>query len=65
MIRVFRPFCHASLAASVLRIASRVGGLCLVCPECKGILLTDDPGAAKMSEHVPALPTERPAVVAA
>lgn len=41
MIRIVCPHCHASLAAGELEQATLAGHLCLLCPECASVLVSD------------------------
>ena len=42
MIRIVCPFCHAPLGAHELGKAIYDGHVCLVCPECEAVLVTED-----------------------
>lgn len=41
MIRIVCPHCHAALAASELEQATLAGHLCLLCPECASVLVSE------------------------
>lgn len=41
MIRIVCPHCHSSLAASELEQATLAGHLCLLCPECASVLISE------------------------
>lgn len=60
MIRIVCPHCHASLGASDLEQATLAGHLCLLCPECASVLVSEplNEGEAQaleetMAEHLP------------
>lgn len=60
MIRIVCPHCHASLAASDLEQATLGSHLCLLCPECASVLVSEplNEGEAQaleeaMAEHLP------------
>lgn len=41
MIRIVCPACHNPLSSAELELAIIDGHLCLVCPECSMVLLTE------------------------
>jgi len=42
MIRIVCPFCHTPLSSNELETASFDGLICLVCPECEHVLLSEE-----------------------
>ena len=58
MIRIVCPFCHTPLGSHELETAIMGGNICLVCPECEHILLTEErggeelPQADSLADHV-------------
>lgn len=56
MIRIVCPHCHAPLATAELEQATINGHLCLLCPECASVLVSDsDPEIEShtLAEHYP------------
>jgi len=55
MIRIVCPHCHASLSSAELEQVTLNGFLCLVCPECSTVLVSQphaDVGAHQPAEAI-------------
>jgi len=53
MIRIVCPFCHTPLGSHELETAIMGGNICLVCPECEHILLTEERGGGELPQVNP------------
>ncbi len=47
MIRIVCPHCHAPLSSSELEQVTIAGHLCLVCPECSTVLVSEPDDAVE------------------
>ena len=61
MIRIVCPHCHASLIASDLEQATLGGHLCLLCPECVSVLVSEplDEGETRALEDCQQEPSKQ------
>ncbi len=48
MIRIVCPHCHAPLSSAELEQVTIEGHLCLVCPECATVLVSEPHDAAEV-----------------